>query len=29
MKHTADPRATNPHDDRWEKYEYYGDPAKK
>lgn len=27
MKETADPRAVNPHDDRWDKYEYYGDKA--
>lgn len=24
MKQTADPRATNPHDDRWDKYPYPG-----
>jgi arylsulfatase A-like enzyme len=24
MKDTADPRAVNPHDDRWDKYEYFG-----
>jgi N-sulfoglucosamine sulfohydrolase len=28
MKETADPRAANPHDDRWDKYEYHGDKAK-
>jgi len=27
MKETADPRAVNPHDDRWDKYEYFGDKA--
>jgi arylsulfatase A-like enzyme len=29
MKRTADPRAANPHDDRWDEYPYYGDQAKK
>jgi N-sulfoglucosamine sulfohydrolase len=29
MKTTRDPRALNPHDDRWDKYEYNGDQAKK
>ena len=24
MKETADPRAANEHDDRWDKYEYHG-----
>jgi hypothetical protein len=28
MKETADPRAVNPHDDRWDKYEYFGEKAK-
>jgi hypothetical protein len=28
QKETADPRAVNPHDDRWDKYEYVGDQAK-
>jgi hypothetical protein len=25
MKQTGDPRATNPNDDRWDHYEYFGD----
>jgi hypothetical protein len=25
---TGDPRATNEHDDRWDKYEYHGDKPK-
>lgn len=29
MKQTADPRATNPREDKWDKYEYYGDPKPK
>lgn len=29
MKTTADPRATDPHDARWDHYEYYGDQPKK
>jgi arylsulfatase A-like enzyme len=28
MKRTADPRATDPHDGRWDRYEYFGDQAK-
>ena len=27
MKETGDPRATNPKDDRWDKYEYFGKTA--
>ena len=29
MKETADPRAVDPRDDRWDRYEYYGDKATK
>jgi len=28
MKDTADPRATNPHDDCWDRFPYHGAPAK-
>lgn len=28
MSDTGDPRAKNPHDDRWDKYPYYGNPRK-
>ena len=28
MEETADPRAVNPKDDRWDKYTYYGGPKK-
>lgn len=27
LKTTADPRATRPRDDRWDRYPYYGNPA--
>jgi len=29
MKSTSDPRAIDPHDDRWDKAPYYGGPARK
>jgi arylsulfatase A-like enzyme len=29
MKQTADPRATNPREPKWDRYEYYGDPQPK
>ena len=29
MRETADPRATNPNDERWDRAPYYGNPAKK